>query len=222
MYLRRVRTLMDELRMPPGTPVEALHYEPRIDELAVQLAPDAALDAAKWRSDAWGNGSTSPKFPQSLPEAVAELKNSYLPERRRQLFNRLAPGAGEIPPAQPAGTTIIFGAIETVPASGNRDEQYIQLLNPYSFAVDISGWTLSVGDGAPAQLFTFRGGTVIPANGTLYVAAHRPAFRARRFSPTGGQALFVVGDYTGWLSNQPETLTLADRQGVQVATRRTR
>ena len=64
MYLRRVRTLMDELLKPPGTPPEALHYEPRIDELAAQIAPDAALDAAKWNSHAWGNGSTAPNYPQ--------------------------------------------------------------------------------------------------------------------------------------------------------------
>jgi hypothetical protein len=222
MYLRRVRTLMDELLMPPDTPVEALHYEPRIDELAAQLAPDAALDAAKWRSDAWGNGSTASRFPQSLPEAAAELKNSYLPERRRQLFNRLAPRSGEIPDAQPAGATILFAAIETGSASGNRDEQYIQLQNPNGFAVDISGWTLSVGDSVPFCLFTFRGGTVIPAQGFLYVAANRPAFRARRVFPTGDQALFIVGDFAGWLASQPETLTLTDRQGQQVASTHTR
>ncbi len=58
MYLRRLRTLMDELLKPPGTPADELHYEPRIDELAALIAPDAALDAAKWNSHAWGNGST--------------------------------------------------------------------------------------------------------------------------------------------------------------------
>jgi hypothetical protein len=218
MYLRRIRTLMDELLKPPGTPAEALYYEPRIDELAAQIAPDAALDAAKWNSHAWGNGSTAPNYPQSLPEAVAELKNFYLPERRRQLFNRLASGANEIPGPQPAGTVVFFGAIEANPPSGNRDEQYILLLNPNQFAVDISGWTLTAGLNPPAPLFTFRGGTVIPASGTLYVAASRPAFRARHVSPTGGQALFVVGDYTGRLSAARENLALTDRQGVTVAT----
>ncbi|UCD52356.1 MAG: CotH kinase family protein, partial [Phycisphaerales bacterium] len=79
MYLRRVRTLMDELLKPPGTPVEDLHYEPRMDELAALIAPDAALDAAKWNSHAWGNGSTSPCCPQSLLEAVDEMEYFYLP-----------------------------------------------------------------------------------------------------------------------------------------------
>jgi len=217
MYLRRIRTLMDELLKPPGTAATDLHYEPRIDELAAVLAPDAALDAAKWGSNAWGNGSTAPCCPQSLTQAAAELKSYYLPERRKQLFNGLASGAREIPSAQPAGTAIQFGVIETAPASGNLDEQYIQLLNPNRFAVDISGWTLTAGVKTQSHLFTFRGGTVIPANGTLYVAANRPAFRARRSPPTGGQALFVVGDYVRWLAAQGEIIKLTDRHGATVA-----
>ena len=243
MYLRRVRTLMDELlkpgplrcnqgRAPAPSPAprprdaerprrfasaaaDAQYYEPRIDELAAQIAPDAALDNAKWNSNAWGNGSTAPSFRQPYAEAVAELRDSYLPERRRQLFNGLASGAGQIPGPQPAGTIVLIAAVETSPSSGNPDEQYIQLQNPNSVAVDVSGWTLSTD--AQTPLFTFRGGTVIPANGTLYVAASRPAFRARRLSPTGGQALFVVGDYTGRLRARGMTLTLTDRQGVTVA-----
>lgn len=220
MYLRRVRTLMDELLMPPGTPQEALHYEPRIDELAAQIGPDAGLDAARWNSHAWGNGSTTPNYPQPFAEAVAEMRDSYLPERRRQLFNRLAPGAGEIPAPQPAGAAILFGDIDGGRSSRTPGDDYIQLRNPNSFAVDISGWILSTDEAPEAPLFTFRGGTVIPANGVLYVAASRVAFRARMSSPTGGQGLFVVGDYTGQLSNQSQTLMLIDRQGLQVASAR--
>jgi hypothetical protein len=246
MYLRRIRTLMDELLKPgpitvqptpspspapiprprsiePDAPIlsaaaklGAQYYEPRIDELAAQIAPDAVSDNAKWNSHAWGNGSTAPNYPQPFPEAVAELKDFYLPERRKQLFNGLAPGANEIPAAQPADTAIWFGTVEAEPASGNQDEEYIQLLNPNHFAVDISGWILSAGSDTRTRIFTFRGGTVIPASGVLYVAANRPAFRARGAFPTGGQALFVVGDYTGRLSAQGELIELADRQGVVV------
>jgi hypothetical protein len=207
---------MDELLKPPNTPEDELYYEPRIDMLASILYEDAALDAAKWNSHAWGNGSTAPNFPQSLTEAVEELKYFYLPERRRQLYNGLASGSREIPGAQPAGTVITFGTIETSPAGGNLDQQYIQLRNPNNFAVDISGWTLSLGQDLNLHLFTFRGGTVIPANGTIYVAANRVAFRSRNTYPTGGQALFVVGDFSGRLAARGEILHLTDRQQVTV------
>jgi len=249
MYLRRLRTLMDELLKsaptyvpPPPTPVPGptprprggagaapiaaaaepnvpldTHYEPRIDELAAQIAPDAALDAAKWNSHAWGNGSTAPNHPQPYADAVKELRDSYLPQRRRQLFTGLAGGAAEIPGPQPAGTTVSIAAAEITPPRGSADEGYVQLQNPNSFAVDISSWILIADGNAKAPLYTFRGGTVIPANGILYVAANRVAFRARRTSPTGGQALFVVGDYGYRLPVLGQTLELIDRQGAKVA-----
>ncbi len=212
MYLRRIRTLMDELLKTPGTPEEERYYEPRIDTLAALIAPDAALDAAKWGSHAWGNGSTASCCPQTLQEAVDELKYSYLPERRRQLFNGLSSGAREIPDTQPAGAVIDFGPINTLPASGNLDEQYIQLHNPNRFAVDISGWKLSIGPEQNVHLFTFRGGTVIPSNGTIYVAANRVALRARNASIRGGPILFIVGDFSGRLAARDEILLLTDRQ----------
>jgi hypothetical protein len=249
MYLRRIRTLMDELLKsapayvpPPPTPVPGptprprggavavpiaaaaepnvppdMYYEPRIDELAAQIGPDAALDAAKWNSNAWGNGSTAPNYPQPFPDAVKELRDSYLPQRRQQLFNHLAGSASEIPDAQPAGTTVSITAVEINAARSTADEGYIQLLNPNAFAVDISSWTLVADGNAKVPLYTFRGGTVIPANGTLYVAANRVAFRARRTAPTGGQALFIVGDYGPQLPVLGQTLELIDRQGVKVA-----
>jgi len=216
MYLRRLRTLMDELLKAPNTPEDELYYEPRIDLLAAMIAPDAALDAAKWNSHAWGHGSTAPKYPQSLTEAVEELKYYYLPERRRQLFNGLASGSREIPAAQPAGTIVNFWTVETYPAGGNLDEQYIQLRNPNNFAVDISGWTLSRGQNPKIHIFTFRGGTVITAHGNIYVAADRIAFRSRNTSPTGGQSLFVVGDFSGRLAARGEILNLTNRQQITV------
>jgi hypothetical protein len=252
MYLRRVRTLMDELLKPgpltvrpptpaptrrggtpepeapapapaePNIPMENQYYEPRIDELAAQIAPDAALDNAKWNSNAWGNGSTAPNYPQPYADAVAELRNSYLPERRHQLYDRLASGAAELPGVQPAGTTLLFGAVETGGVRGNPEEGYIQLLNPNSIAVDISGWTLNAGLETPICIFTFRGGTVIPAGGSLYVAASRPAFRARRQSPTGGQSLFVVGDYLGRPGASWQKLELIDAEGLTAASQSTR
>src|ERR1043165_717508 len=185
MYLRRVRTFMDEMLKPTGTPLDQLHYEPRIDELAAQIGPDAVLDAAKWGSDSWGNGSTAPCCKQIFPDAVAEMRNSYLPARRNQLFNKLAGGASELPNAQPAGTVISFGTLDPNPSTGNQEEESIQLRNLNGFAVDISGWSLS-----GAITFKFRGGTVIRAGGNLYVAANRKAWRARN----GNQSFYVVGD----------------------------
>ena len=54
MYLRRLRTLMDTILMPPGTPTNALVIEPLIRQYESKLNPpgispsDTALDYAAW------------------------------------------------------------------------------------------------------------------------------------------------------------------------------
>ncbi len=50
--------------------------------------------------------------------------------------------AGETSTApRPAG--IEFGAIEFSPASGNQDEEFIEITNPFAIAVDISDWRIN-------------------------------------------------------------------------------
>ena len=107
------------------------------------------------------------------------------------------------------GPVINFGAIEFSPASGNQDEEFIQLLNPNSIAVDISDWRLKGG-----IEHTFAPGTVIPPNGQLYVCPNVAAFRARAVSPKGGEGRFVQGGYSGHLSSLGETLRLIDDTGA--------
>jgi hypothetical protein len=200
MYVRRLRTLMDTLLQPPETPVAQRLFEKRIDELQAQLSIE--LGNSSWRSN------------------VNRIKTDYLEVRRKHLFVDHSihnPGYDQnagIPDAQPDNVTINFGAVEFSPASGNQDEEYIELINPNAFAVDLSGWTL---EGAVEHVFP--PGTVIPAdNGILYVTPDAGAFRQRAVSPTGGQGLFVQGNYKGHLSSWGETLNLLNQAGVLVST----
>ena len=80
-------------------------------------------------------------------------------------------------------------------------------------AVDISGWKLSGG-----VSFTFEGGTVIPAGGTLYVSPNVVAFRVRTTGPSGGQTLFIAGNYSGHLSLFGETVQLLNLKDAVVGT----
>ncbi|HOC31772.1 MAG TPA: lamin tail domain-containing protein, partial [Armatimonadota bacterium] len=73
--------------------------------------------------------------------------------------------------------------------------EYVEIANPNTTAVDISGWKLA-GD----VRYTFRPGTVIPPNGSLYCVRDVKAFRARATWPKGGQGLFVQGDFDGHLA----------------------
>ena len=121
------------------------------------------------------------------------------------------------------GTTVVlptagepriqFGAIEASPESHNQDQEFIQLLNQNSIAVDISDWRLTGG-----VEHTFPGGTVLPPNGAIYVCPNAAAFRARAVSPKGGEGLLVQGGYEGHLSSLGETLTLLDASGATNST----
>lgn len=84
MYLRRLRTLMDELLQPPGTPPEQLKFEARIDQLFPHLQIDAARDLAKWGSSVIPEQSAR----QDLATAMNLIKTKYLAERRVFLYQR--------------------------------------------------------------------------------------------------------------------------------------
>ncbi len=207
MYLRRLRTLMDEQLQPPGTPVAERHFESRIDDLVPTITRDAALDLNKWGA-IYG-------VVRDFPTAISLLKSNYLDERRVYLYQTHAVGgpAGSVGilDAQPAGVLLTIGAIEFNPASGNQDEEYFEITNPNPFAVDISGWTV---EGAVEH--TFKPGTVIPSSMTdlpLHLSPDVNAFRARAASPTGNEENFVQGNYRGQLSARGETITIRDTDG---------
>ena len=211
MYLRRLRTLMEEQLQPPGTPTHLLKHERFIDEWVPKLAPDGALDLAKWGTfsgDTSSGSAGDSRNKQTVAEAANIIKYEYLPGRRNFLFNSV----GEIPKSQPEKPVILIGAIEFNPSSGNQDEEYFTLINTNKVFIDISHWTIR-----GAVNFTFQGGTVLPTNGTLYVSPNVNAFRARANGPRGGQGLFVQGGYKGHLSARGEAILLVDQAGNTIA-----
>ena len=197
MYLKRLRTVLDDVLQPPGTPQEELKFEKRIDEMVAQMEPDALLDFNKygtWKVEAETEKITYGTEGEGLlswMDHVNILKNDYFPVRRTYLYN----GLKNVPP-QIGAPKIEFGDFDANPVSTNQDEEYIQLVNPNDDAVDISGWSLT-GD----VEHVFHPGTVIPAKGSFYFTPNVPAFRSRATGPSGGQNLFVQGGYSGHLSN---------------------
>lgn len=221
MLLRRMRTILDQLWQPPGTPWRKRVIEQHIASLTNRLWADAILDRKKW-GGTWNlPGDTTPEA--SLQVGVRELVQQFIEPRRRHFYvthsitNTARPigitsrhNAG-IPDAQPADARVEFGELGLSPA--NSAQEYLCLTNANHFAVDISGWRL---DGAVR--FTFRPGTVLPTSGVLYVSPDVTAFRSRAIGPGGGQGLFVQGNYRGRLRDSPH-LRLKDDHDRKVAER---
>ena len=89
MFLRRVRTLMDEILATSDTAVEKRFVERRIDELISSLGPDVLLDRERWGRNAHFGGRTD-----TLEEATDRIKNEYLEPRRTHLFETHSIDAG--------------------------------------------------------------------------------------------------------------------------------
>ena len=190
-----------ELIDQPG--VNGGYFENLLEGFRSTIENDVVVDQALWA----GAGITG------FNGGYSGVLNSSLPNRRIALFDTYGPGgSGLIPGPQPPGAAVGFGMIEANPASGNQDEEFIEIENPNNYAVDLSGWTISGGVG-----FAFPPGCVVPGDGSIYLTPDVRAFRSRGTGPTGGQGRFVIGNYSGHLSNFSETLRLADPSGTIVA-----
>ncbi|MCH8047948.1 MAG: CotH kinase family protein [Planctomycetes bacterium] len=226
MYLRRLRTLMDEFLQPPGTPAEDLYFESRLAEYQRAMQQDADLDR-KINGHAFRQTSWTNLRPMTFSDGVQQIIRDYLVQRRTHLYvthsidNPAYDPSAPISEAMPAGIphaqvgvpAINFGDLQYNPLSGNQDEEYIELVNPNATAVDLSGWQLTGGVD-----FAFQPGTVIPSGGTLYLSPNVTAFRARATGPSGGQRLFVQGGYSGHISNLGEVIELRTSDGSLVST----
>lgn len=203
MVIRRIRSLMDQF-LPNGT---TNWFQGRIDQLVPMLQPDVTLDHAKWLGTSHFGGAVP--GPTALLTANNRIKNEYLSPRLTWLNGG---GTVGIPASPPAAPQINFGAFEQNPASGNQDQEFIELTNPNAFSVDVSNWTIEGG-----LTHTIKPGTVMLAGSSLYLSPKPAAFRARTTGPRGGQRLFVQGNYNGHLSNFSETLTLRNTAGTVIA-----
>jgi hypothetical protein len=95
MYLRRIRTLIDELMQPPGTPYAERYLENEADRMLELIGADAELDNAAWGT--WASVQTQ-------ADAVRIMKEDWMVPRRQYLYGELV--RREAGPS----TTLIDGA----------------------------------------------------------------------------------------------------------------
>lgn len=201
MYVRRVRTLLDEFYGPPGGAIDDSYAAHRFDELINEIGAEALLDRNTWALPS-GMAYETPA------QAIARVKQDFL-AKRKQFLNSLS----SLPAPAVAAPPVTIGAIDYAPASGNQGQEYIAIVNSGATSVDISGWTIS-----GEVEHTFAGGTVIPANSTYFLVADVAQFKTRTFGPSGGQRLLIQGNFTGSLDDNYGTLTMKNRAGAILAT----
>jgi PKD repeat protein len=176
MFYRRLRTLADQF-LPAGK------YEAQWDAISARTTPDWNLDRTKW-------GGYTP----------ASARTSFLnglADRRNAIANNTGPGK-LVPSSQSPSASVVINELQYHP-SGNGVE-YVELANPGSTAVDISGWTID------AVGLTIQPGTVIPAGGRMVFVSDDAAFRQQY--PSGLRT--VGGEFPGTLDDTGEAVVLRD------------
>jgi len=194
MFLRRLRTLMDQIVQPPGTPSGDLVLETEIERLYDLMHTEVDADKTKWGMPFGSN--------QTLRQGIDAMLDNYLTPRRTNLYNTNLYG-GIIPGSQPLAPTLNFSTVVANPPGGDQAKEYAVIDNPNSYAVDLTGWRIDGG-----IRFEFAPGTVITANASAYLTQSVPGFLGRTTSPKGGEGLLVLGEYSGQLSARGESLTL--------------
>jgi spore coat protein CotH len=166
MYFRRLRTLVNDI-LATGR-IQALY-----DAAVGPAQQTAALDIAAWP---YAAGTTYSTYRTRFFNDVQARRNIFASDAR-------------VPANQPAAPNIVINEIQHSPTSGDTAE-FIELYNPQTQAIDLSGWTIAGGINLNIQP-----GTVILPQQTMTFVSNDPAFRT-----TYGATVFVGDRYTGTLA----------------------
>ncbi|MBO7181634.1 MAG: CotH kinase family protein, partial [Kiritimatiellae bacterium] len=207
MYLRRLRTLMDEHLKAPGTAQEDTPFWDYVTLFKDVVAADAELDRAKWGDDYTGTVIYIWNHKLGWDEAFEDLWDEYVVPRRTHLYNThsIANTAKAIGYASDKNAGIPEAHPETfAPILMEKIEGGIKLTNPNTDSIDLSGWTVeglmdvSTLPEDSEDVFTLPPGTVLLGGKSLVLAYDRKTFVANN-DPCFVIGLAVYGDDKTWI-----------------------
>ena len=203
LYLRRLRTLMDQELKAPGTPESDVPFMAKMRELADLMRADAASDKTKWPNnttddniDVWAATTR----PANMDAGVDDIWNNYVVPRREHLYvthsvtntaktigygSRLNAG---IPEAQSPIATL---APNITADLSNFANGVVVISNGNNEVVDMSGWVLKT-----AVEWTLPAGTVCDAQDAIYVVADRRAYVAAHAEALTDQVIVGNAPFT--------------------------
>ena len=208
LYLRRLRTLMDQELKEPGTAETEVPFIAKMREMADLMREDAALDDAKWPNDSsddkidcWKNGGR----PADIDKAIDEIWEKYVVPRREHLYvtHSVTNTAREIgygsqfiagiPEAQsPIGELKANISVVNMDGELFHDTEKIIIRNANDETIDMSGWRLAF-----SVDFTFPAGTVCDANDTITIVADRRSYIAANTDALTDEVIIGNATFTG-------------------------
>ncbi len=115
-------------------------------------------------------------------------------------FHRLSSVTQGANNARPLLSEVVINEVQYRPASGDEDEEFVEVYNRGASPVSLAKWRLSGGIS-----FTFPTNTILPAGGYLVVAKDRTNLLATHPTLPAGVAL---GEYSGKLANGGDVVRL--------------
>ncbi len=220
LYLRRLRTLMDQELKAPGTPEGGTPFMLEMRKMAGLMRADATLDTEKWGNDwtdgnidVWENGSR----PANMDAGIQDIWDNYVVPRREHLYvtHSVTNTAKEIgygsnlnagiPEAQSPIETLApnisisnltaldAAQAEALGVAGQLyDTEVVVIRNDNAEVVDMSGWRLAF-----SVDFTFPAGTVCDANDSIYIVADRRAYIDAHDAELTDQVIVGNAKFTG-------------------------
>ena len=204
LYLRRLRTLMDQELKEPGTPEGDTPFMSKMREMADLMRADATLDQSRWPNngtdnaiDVWGDNR-----PVDMDAGIDDIWCNYVVPRREHLYvthsvtnTAKAIGYGldlnaGIPEAQ---SPISALAPNIVLDFSQHADGVVVVSNLNNEVVDMSGWTLRFG-----VEWTLPAGTVCDSNDCIYVVADRRAYIEAHNAELTDQVIVGNATFSDW------------------------
>lgn len=218
MYLRRLRTLMDEHLKAPGTAQEETPFWWDYVKLFKEVvAADAELDRAKWGTSYKDTVIYVWDDILGWDEAFEDLWDNYVVRRRTHLYNThsIKNAEWETGYASDKNAGIPEAHPETfAPILMEKIVGGIKLTNPNADSIDLSGWTVeglmdvSTLPEDSEDVFTLPPGTVLLGGKSLVLAYDRKTFVANN-DPCFVIGLAVYGDDKTWIPEpNPEATSI--------------
>ncbi|MBQ4440224.1 MAG: lamin tail domain-containing protein, partial [Kiritimatiellae bacterium] len=222
LYLRRLRTLMDQELKEPGTAEADTPFMAKMREMAELMQSDAALDQEEWPNDDTDNAiDVWATRPADMDEGINDIWENYVVPRREHLYvtHSVTNTAKEIGygsnlnagiPESQSDIAVLAPNITITNLSTEdgyfHDTEVVAIYNGNDEVVDMSGWKLAF-----SADFTFPAGTVCDANDYIYIVADR-----RQYIEDNKAALtdeVIVGNAT---ITGTGPIVLYDADGVEV------
>ena len=202
LYLRRLRTLMDQELKEPGTPESEVQFMVKMREMADLMRADSVLDLAKWPDDSsdnaidvWPSGTR----PANMDEGIDEIWNDYVVPRRQHLY--VTHSATNTAKAIGYGSNLNAGIPEAQSPISVLAQNFViaklsdcvVISNLNNEVVDMSGWTLKFG-----VEWTLPAGTVCDSNDCIYVVADRRSYIEAHNAELTDQVIVGNATFSDW------------------------